>query len=423
MFDTEQKFSIMLTLGSIGTSNIDNKDIIDCYFVEDIYGFCSSGKLIFNDIYGVLEFGPFTGNEYITIVYGTMEEKIRVFEIFKVNRVQQLSAGTESGVGGTFEVSFVDSIFSKMTRKRFSLSWSNKKISTIIRDITENIVGITTFNEFEETSNTLPYFYSPYWTPQESISWLLKRGRSSVNGKAGYLYWYNNVQGINYVTLETLLSNKIILKLPVGTKTSNESIWSILWFEKGKGVYGHDINRILGWEILGIDNTGTKDVFGKHLLGYDSSTKSFINNSYKYSDSIKNYTMLGESTLFTIDVDNEDSEYVLEGESDSEMLNNIYYNDFIKKYSVQQCISVLLPGHEGRYPGAMVEIKWPTSSVGIAPTELFNKNMIGKSLIKSITHSFSPDLAIGYRQRVVLIKNAYWESDYADLIKSTNANY
>ena len=42
---------------------IDAEDIIDWYFIEDIFKFTMSGKLIFYDKYNFLELGPFTGNE------------------------------------------------------------------------------------------------------------------------------------------------------------------------------------------------------------------------------------------------------------------------------------------------------------------------------------------------------------------------
>ncbi len=50
---------------------LDNADIIQCYFIEDIYSFVKSGKLIFKDNKGIVEFLPLMAGELITIVYAT----------------------------------------------------------------------------------------------------------------------------------------------------------------------------------------------------------------------------------------------------------------------------------------------------------------------------------------------------------------
>jgi len=389
-----------------GTVRLDNKDIIDCYFIEDIYSFGITGKLIFNDLYGMVEQGPFTGNETIYIIYGNDEKLTMKFNIYKVNKISQIS-NIEPASQNAVELIFTDTMFLNLTKNRYSISWTDTKISDIIRYISKNMLDTITFDKFEETNETLPYFYMPYWTPLEAINWLLKRGSGATSGKAGYMY-YNNSKGTNYVTLEQLMAN-------TESKQSNESIYDEYVFESINPGF---INKILGWKILGIDNTGMTSIKGGHVLGYDFETKSLYNQSHEYLTSISKYTMLGRKTLFK-DISNDTMMYMLEGDNDTAILDNIYQHNFIRKYNIQQCFSITVRGSEKRYPGDMIKIRWPSTMV---KEEKANRNLEGRFLIKAITHSLNPYKNPPYRQKLTLIKNAYSDSYYTGLIPATKTN-
>ena len=70
--DDSGVFSLVFNLES-GRAVIDNSTIISMYFIEDIFSFSITGKLIINDMQGLIEFGPITGNETITVIYGKDE--------------------------------------------------------------------------------------------------------------------------------------------------------------------------------------------------------------------------------------------------------------------------------------------------------------------------------------------------------------
>ncbi|MFW6014837.1 MAG: hypothetical protein ACOCRK_00200 [bacterium] len=69
----EGKFNVILNL-DVGLVPLDNNDIMNCYYVEDIFSFCLNGKLRFVDNKGIFEFGPITGNESLFIIYGNHED-------------------------------------------------------------------------------------------------------------------------------------------------------------------------------------------------------------------------------------------------------------------------------------------------------------------------------------------------------------
>lgn len=397
-------FSVALQLEA-GILTLDNKDIVKIYFIEDIFSFSMVGKIQFFDNIGLMEYGPITGNEKLILAYGEEENWELVFDIFKISRVVQMS-GPESGTMNMIEILFVDEMFLSLTQKKYSKSWKDEYISDIVEDISMNMLEIR-LKQIERTNEKLPYFYIPYWTASTAINWLIKRASSFVTDTAGYLF-YNNIEGTNFVTLEKLLQQTQILKL------SEEDTGEYHFEDINMFMY----NKILGWSISGIDNLSLKELKGGHKLGYDFTKKELLEPSFEYSTSIKNFTLLGQKSLFK-DVSDNTVDYSLEGENDIKILSNLFHNDFIKRYCMQQCINIMVRGHERRYAGAMIEVKWPSAFL---KEEHYNKNMQGLYLIKSITHQFSGRAQPYYQQKLVCMKPAYNESDYKELVSATKKN-
>jgi hypothetical protein len=394
------EISIILSL-EIGNSSIDAKDLRKLYFIEDIFSFSITGKIIIIDRIGLLEYGPLTGSETLTIIFGEDDVELE-FDIFKINKVSQL-AQTDSSTQNLIELLFVDKMFFYLTQKRYNISWTDTLASDIVKHIGTHMLNETTFKEFEASKETFSNFYMPYWTPQEALSWIMKRSSGATSGQAGYLF-YNNNLGTNFCTIDKLMNDDPAEKE--------------IYIHGGKDIYYR--NKILGWSISGIDSNALRGVKGGHRMGYDFSTKSLLDNSYTYSSEIANHTMLGKSTLFQ-DISDSTIDYRLEGESDTKLLDNIYNHEFIKRYSVQQGISIIVVGSSHRYAGGLIEIDWPSSF----KSQKLNKPLKGLYLIKSITHQFAGNQTPGWIQKLVLIKNAYTELEIkkiGQLVKATKTN-
>jgi hypothetical protein len=61
---------------------------------------------------------------------------------------------------------------------------------------------------------------------------------------------------------------------------------------------------------------------------------------------------------------------------------------------------------------------WPSGDY----VSVVDKNMMGKYLVKSITHNFTPLDPTPYTQRMILIKNGYHDSDNTALTKAVKKN-
>lgn len=390
---------------------LNNSDINEFYFIEDIFKFCLIGTLSFNDRYNLMEFGPFTGNEKIAIVYAVGDKNREiVFDVWKIGKIQQIGTGINEESESIITMHFVDPFFTGFILRRYSRSWSNELYSNIMRDILNNMVffkeGGLPFN-IEESDNKTD-FVIPYWTPQVALRWLMRRGKGKQSGTSGYLCFNNTRNGMshNLMTMNYLLNDEL--------KTIDPVAYS---FSKAE-VSGE--NKIIEWWINGIDRTSLGPIRGGVWKGYDFATKKLLNYENTYSDNADKTYCLGKKTLYR-QIDDITSSNVVVGDSSNSLLGDISYNDWAKRYNMQFIMNIVVQGHEKRYAGQHIEIDWPSAKRNVGSSNV-NALLKGRYLIKSVTHSFSPDSSYPYRQRLVLIKNAYNEIESSYLYKVNKPN-
>ena len=389
----------LVTNGKVIT--ILNEDIPELYFVEDIFSVFIAGKLTFFDKYNALELLSFTGHEYIYVIYGEEEEKQFMFSIYNVANITPMTM-TEETSFSVVELYFAELDYLPFTQNRHSKSWLNTKISTIIKDIYKGSVNtVREFLTFEETNEKIN-FCMPYWTPSESIRWLMCRASGAETKTAGYLF-FSNSKGLNLTTIEKLFRNQ----------TLEKDGKNILYYRFGAtdGLYS---NKILGWSIGGIDKQSLLGLQGGKKYGYDWATKSLLTKEYTYEDQISKFTMFGKKTLFT-NISNSDIKLDMEGDSNEILLRNIAQSEFIKRYAKQLSVKITVRGHERRYAGMMANIIWQSTT----PDQIIDKAMDGKYLVATIVHQFSGSMQPTYKQMITLIKNAYTSSDFKYLHDAT----
>jgi len=166
-------------------------------------------------------------------------------------------------------------------------------------------------------------------------------------------------------------------------------------------------NKILEWWISGLDRNSTPKIRGGVWKGYDFHTKKLLNHEYTYSNGADATVMLGRKTLYN-KMDDIQSSNIIIGESDYDIIDDISYNDWAKRYNMQFIVNLIVEGHEDRFAGQQVNIEWPSWSRALGTQVPFNDLLKGKYLIKSVTHSFDPGSTYYYKQRLVLIKNSYY---------------
>ncbi len=407
LVDSERTFEETQTIAIIFESfekgfTLQMEDVEVFYFIEDIFSHSMNGVLRFRDMYGFSEFAPLTGdNERIHIRYGQDSDKELSFDVYQVSEIAGLNPSGEQQ--NLIEIVFVDGLFQLFTQQKFSRSWQDESISNIVRHISRYALGVDTFSNIEGSTETID-FVMPFWTVKHAIDYLARRGTGSISGQPGYLF-FNNSKGLNFVTLDTLLDGS--------PKKTGLTSPGYVFDRPGEPFY---TNKILGWTMEGVDNFQMNKLRGRSSFGYDFLTKTLISNSYEYSDSLSNVTVLGRKSLYS-DIGTSRADYVLEGESDPKILDAMYYGEFSKRYSLQQAIKLVVRGHEDRFAGDMLEILWPSTEKAL----LHNENLKGLYLVKSVTNQWSSSRP-GWIQKLVCIKNGYTSSRNKNLLNATKQN-
>ena len=394
-------FSVKIITSEHGDMSIEGSDVILFEMVEDIFSACIVAKLVFYDSVGSLEMIPITGNELVAIVYGKDQTTV-LFSIYDFKKVHQTTQSDETS-STMVEMFLVEPVYLALTQYRYSKSWINTKISDIVKDICTNMLKITVtdeFQEWEDSTETLDYFYMPYWTPLEAIKWLMARGSGSKTSTAGYLF-YSNTQGYNFHTIENLFTSK--------TFDMNDD-GSLAKYVFADNQDMQSVTKVLSWYLEPINIQSVPYLCGGHRLGYDFATKELIDYSYEYKDVISKYTMMGKKTLFE-DISRDTSQIIFDGDNSEALLKNIAYSDVIKRYTKQFAACLVVRGHDRRYAGMLIDIPWKS----VAKTEMLHKLYEGKWLVRSITHQFSGRTQPYYKQLLVVVKTGYTDADQKEL--------
>lgn len=407
---------------------IDFQTVEHAYIIEDMFSFCLTGRIRFYDHIGISEFGPLNGSEKVRIRFGNDAGEghfkdiiMDIFHIEKIGRIKDKRPASANLV----ELVLVDQYYHRWHSSSWSKSWVNTSISDIIRDISRNHLGIENFIDFEGSQEKLEYFDSHQKTPAECISWLMNRASGNVTKQPGYVYYHNNNTetegfGHTFVTLEKLLRNTKWMK-PYDQSNQTQQVASYV-FENQNPDY---INKIKDYKVTAVNLNSLQSLSGGTLLGWDIRRKKLIKRDFSYQDAIKKFTVLGRKTLFPEEIILNKPVTKVDGYSDEVILDNIWFGNWVKEYAHQQLVSITVDGHTQRKAGGMIRIIWPTheeSDELMYKGEVFNKQMDGRYMVKSVTHYFDKSLSYGWQQKLVCIKNGYKDSPNPNLVLAQNMN-
>jgi hypothetical protein len=403
-------YSIMILMET-GPIILDAAAIVSCYFIEDIFKNCMSGKLTFQDRYGMQELGGFSGNEKVIIVYGTGDKNRELmFDIWKVGKINQQTASGRTQESALIEITFIDTFFPNLNLKRYSRSFIQENTTDIIKWIINKIMLVekTNMQLSMDDSNTKLDFVMPYWSPRIAINYLMKRSKSIKTGEGGYLYYHNtqdqkrsmqlNVKSINY-----LLADVDRTLDPVAYVMSSEDLTIP--------------NKILEYTMTGLDRNSNAKIRGGSWKGYNFLRKKLIEQDLTYSEGIDRTILLGSTSLYG-KIDDITSNISISGEPNQDLLKNVSYSEWTKRYNMQYIVTITVEGNEKRFAGQHIQIAWPS----YLKQEKFNKALEGKYIIKSVTHHFGPGQNYQYMQKLVLIKNAYHRMNSSYLMQAINKN-
>ena len=176
-----------------GQLEINPAVVTKFYYIESIENMFLTGKLIIEDVGGLLEKLPLTGEETLEVVIEQELEgdtdiislKTLEFEFYNIKLGE-----TERVKTTTYIFELVEKGFFKFVNKKYSKSYKQKNINNIVEDVCKNQLGLETEQyDIEETADSLD-FIIPYWKPLTTLKYFTRIARrKQAPNEAGYLFY------------------------------------------------------------------------------------------------------------------------------------------------------------------------------------------------------------------------------------------
>lgn len=185
--------------------------VVEINYFEDIYNACITGNMVINDTNNFLNGLGFNGTEYLLLTFSKpgMPTKVeKTFRIFKVSNRTLVKDQNENYV-----LHFCSEELMLSEQYRVSKSYRGSKISDMVKDVVLNQLKTspTKFLDanIEETQG-IKDLIIPNLKPFEALSWLSTYAISNSSQTAGSPYlFYENLNGYNFRSLQSLFTNKV----------------------------------------------------------------------------------------------------------------------------------------------------------------------------------------------------------------------
>lgn len=282
-----------------GMVTLDVKPMmVELSYYEDIFSNTTSGKLIINDIQGLIEQCHIHGNEYIRISFAKDSDDEdcfyidKLFRIFSISDRQKLNNSQTEG----YVINFCSDELLLSEQYRISKSYPGKTIKEIVIDILENDLKapINKFDKknIQDTSGTYS-FIIPNLKPFHAIEWLSQYAKPADTTQIGsdMIFFENAKDGYVFSSMQALFSKESTYTFKYGAKNLQKSDYECLedfFFNVISYTYHKNFDV-----LEGIHN-GT---FANRLLSLDILQHSYNVTDYDYEKNSQNATTLNNNPV------------------------------------------------------------------------------------------------------------------------------
>lgn len=372
------------------------------YFVEDLESMFMTAQLEVEDKGGWVEKLPITGNETfeIDLIQEDEDKNIKVhktlfFEIYDI----KMETGT-TGRTNIYTFMLVEKGFFELLRIYYSCSFKEKTVSEIITSIfnkqlmfEKNKIKFDVEKTVEKINFTIPY-----WKPTTSIKYLSKIAkRSKSPQEAGFLFYSTLGPDDEETSLKRFVSLATLLEQKAKTEPEEK------YYLRNSSISIYYLNNILEVKNLSLSNkTPVKNgIGGKTFYGINFlDDKRVLKESVKLSDYIKDSIFLGETSYYTKDIEDPNSEVQFRGYSNKDLIKNEINYLFRLAFEDINKREIYCKGSLKRYCGKIIQIEEVSGNVD----EMVNENLSGTWLIKKIVHYC---IGESFEQKMVILKNSF----------------
>jgi hypothetical protein len=260
---------------------------------EDMFSTSLSGSITILDVDNIAENGPVIGQEYMTLKITTPsldEQEINFtnssFAIYKVTVREAISQDTQ-----LLALSFISPELLRDKRVRVSKSYTDS-IDRIVESVLTDARYINTNKDiYIEPTAGIRKIVCPNLHPYAFINNLTQESLTSKSASP-YFFFFENLKGIHFKSLDRILSEDTVGNFNVGNITNLEN--KSVNIEK-------DLNRALTFEINSNNDMLLNiqgGMLGSSIIKYNIYNKSYEKLRYNYFTDFEKFDRIDENPLY-----------------------------------------------------------------------------------------------------------------------------
>ena len=292
-FAGEYHLKELLVYTSSGNVMNLTKAVQSIEIFEDMFSTALSGTLLILDVDNIGENGPVIGQEYMTlkITTPTLDEKEidftqSSFAIYKVTVRESISQDTQ-----LLALSFTSPELLRDKRVRVSKSYTDS-IDRIVESVLTDARYINTNKDiYIEPTAGIRKIVCPNLHPYAFINNLTQESLTSKSASP-YFFFFENLKGIHFKSLDRILSEDAVGNFNVGNITNLEN--KSVNIEK-------DLNRALTFEISSNNDMLLNiqgGMLGSSIIKYNIYNKSYEKLRYNYFTDFEKFDRIDENPLY-----------------------------------------------------------------------------------------------------------------------------
>lgn len=377
----------------ISSSN-DGYDITNIFsniqLLEDLDGGFMRGECVFIDLMNMMESLSPDGSEQLQIKFSSRDKDFQLSDPYiKTFYVQNWTYIPDPENLNRTVVKLILS-------SRYELEDEKVKISRSYKNITgsqfvNNALDILGYEEERNIEDTLhaKEFISPNLSPLQMIEFFTRNSQSKDSGSGDY-YFFENRNGINFVTSTALVSQDPVDTLVMGERSQLNTYNMIKKYVRSKGMNITDQYRHGGFGMT----TVTSSYMDKEFK-YEQTSKSDVKNVSPYLND-KLYNEETEDTYSHVQYWPKDGMYKV---LDLSQVGNMVPQRTIQKTMLHaRILHVVIPGNTSITAGDVVNIEFPDQKGEYSELES------GRHLVGRIVHNITP---ISYTQDLELYTDSF----------------
>ena len=271
--------------------------VVQITLFEDIFSTAFTGNIIIVDTLNLIDKLPILGQEYIELKCSTPQTNPtkdsiieKRFVLHSIVARESISSGAQSY---SLDIATVDSVRNLTTR--VSKSYTDN-IHNIVFDVLKNQLGTTQPLKINNTVG-IRRIVSPNVHPYTLVNMLKKEAITSMSDMmAPHFLFFENKNGLNFVSLEDLFFTPVSAKLHSGDKESDLSIEATSLEDDDISV-AQGNKRILS-HSFGNTNDLTVNIkngmLGSNLITHDIYNKNYRTYNYDYFRDFKKHLRVEE---------------------------------------------------------------------------------------------------------------------------------